>query len=332
MKIPLTAVCFLALAANLAAFELPAVNSAALRAAPAEAPAVPAARSLEDDMPHGAIPPGSPDWAELRAAFLRAEPVRDLRELLGVHAGALLPLYEREELRFPFGMAVYEDQKTGRIKAAFPMPPHGVFETFRLKLTPAGAEFENAWGGRARFVIRRSGDKFYVFSNLYSDETYGVFQSAGAGPWDPSQDFRAAKALEDDMIHGAIPGDAPVLTGFGPAEARPVPGVGELFGGLRADKASAQRDLAAWSAALRRAGVQLNGYGISTVNGYGHRFILQYHHSVSVELKKIGAYGGPEDAGAAAAAAVRTYGLRGDTVVAALVADDFSVWLYYIEQ
>jgi len=174
MKTLIASACFFSLAASLAAFDLPAVNTAALRAAPVAAmpAAVPAALPAQ-------VREGAPGWHELRAAFLGAKAPASLASLTGLYAGHLYPLYEREEYTVPFVMGIYHDGLTGAVKAAFPMPPYGVSEIVTLKLTPAGAEFADAWGGRARVVIRRSGTKLYFFTNLYSDETYGVCEEAG---------------------------------------------------------------------------------------------------------------------------------------------------------
>lgn len=202
MKVLITSACFFSLAANLAAFDLPSVDTAALRAAPAaELPAVKlsAARETGIDL--------ASDWSDLRAGFFRAEVPADLHLLLGLYKGHLHPLYEREDYTVPFVMAVYRDALTGAVKAAFPMPPYGVSETLTLKLTPAGAEFADAWGGRARVVIRRDGSKLRLFTNLYSDETYGVCEPAGALPM-PGGDVIRKRGLEEDMPHGSIPGDA----------------------------------------------------------------------------------------------------------------------------
>ena len=198
MKRILASACFFSLAANLAAFDLPSVNTAALRGASPELPAVKmAASGPEIDL--------ASDWADLRAGFFRAEKPAELYSLLGVYKGRLHPLYEREDYTVPFVMAVYRDALTGAVKAAFPMPPNNSPETVTLKLTAHGAEFADAWGGRARVVIRREGSKLYLFTNLYSDETYGVCEPAAELPF-PGGDVIRARGLEDDMPHGAIAG------------------------------------------------------------------------------------------------------------------------------
>lgn len=240
MKKTLASLCFFSLAASLAAFDLPAVNTAALRGSQATVPVAPAARALEDDMPHGAIPQDAPGWHELRAAFFRAEKPAELYSLMGVYKGHLHPLYEREDYTVPFVMAVYRDALTGAVKAVFPMPPNGSPETVALKLTGAGAEFADAWGGRARVVIRRDGNRLYLFTNLYSDETYGVCEPAGALPF-PGGDEIRGRGLEEDMIHGGIPSGAP-------AAVKPA----SLYAGLAADfarsGAAAAADLQGWRA------------------------------------------------------------------------------------
>jgi len=158
------------------AFDLPAVNMAALRGAPVmDLPAASIAAAPAQTEAY-------PDWSELRASFLRAEKPAELYSLLGLYKGHLHPLYEREDYTVPFVMAIYRDALTGAVKAAFPMPPNDSPETVTLKLTPYGAEFADAWGGRARVVIRREGNKLYLFTNLYSDETYGVCEPAGEMP------------------------------------------------------------------------------------------------------------------------------------------------------
>ncbi|MDD2805639.1 MAG: hypothetical protein PHV33_08800 [Elusimicrobiales bacterium] len=212
MKKTIVSVCLFSLTAGASAFELPAVGAAALRGAP-----VPAQLAAPAPVPQ---PAGeTPGWQELREGFFAAEKPADLYALLGVYKGHLHPLYEREDYTVPFVMAVYRDALTGAVKAAFPMPPNGQPETVMLKLTQSGAEFADAWGGRARVVIRRDGKKLRLFTNLYSDETYGVCEPAGALPM-PGGDEIRARGLEDDMPHGSIPDDseadpAAILSEFG---------------------------------------------------------------------------------------------------------------------
>ncbi|MCX5792948.1 MAG: hypothetical protein NTY45_12155 [Elusimicrobia bacterium] len=181
----LTVVYMLVFCASAGAFELQRLGAADFlkpaAAAPMQAPA-PLAAPEED-------------WAALRAGFFRAEVPADLHRLIGIYKGYLHPLYEREDYTVPFTMAVYADPVTGAVKAAFPMPPEGLFETVTLKLTPHGAEFADAWGGRARAVIRLSGGKLLLFSNLYSDETYGMAEPAGE-PKGQNEYKRLAGAFE----------------------------------------------------------------------------------------------------------------------------------------
>ena len=172
MKKMIASACFLSLAANLAAFDLPATSAAALRG-----PAVTGLPSVR----MAAVPAAEsvyPGWSDLRDGFFRAEAPADLYSLLGVYTGHLHPLYEREDYTVDFTMTIYRDDTTGEIKAVFPMPPNDEPETITLKLTKYGAEFSDAWGGRARLVIRRDGGGLRIFSNLYSDETYGVCAEA----------------------------------------------------------------------------------------------------------------------------------------------------------
>lgn len=214
MKTIIASACFFSLAAGLAAFDLPAVNTAALRGA--GLPELPAAKMAAARGPEIDL---NSDWSELRAGFFRAEKPAELYSLMGIYKGHLHPLYEREDYTVPFVMAIYRDALTGAVKAAFPMPPNDSPETVTLKLTASGAEFADAWGGRARVVIRRDGNKLRLFTNLYSDETYGVCEPAGAMPM-PGGDTIQRRGLEDDMPHGSIPNDgqanpAAILREFG---------------------------------------------------------------------------------------------------------------------
>lgn len=188
MRKLLASVCFISLTAGVSAFELPAYKAAALRAAQPLAAAVPAPARAGEEVP---------GWHELRSEFFRAAVPGSLGELAGVYRGRLHPLYEREDYTVPFVLVIYRDDATGAMKAAFPMPPYGAAEIVTLKLTQAGAEFADAWEGRARLVIRKDGRALRVFSNLYSDETYGVCAPAEELPL-------PGRGLEDDMPHGAI--------------------------------------------------------------------------------------------------------------------------------
>lgn len=153
-------------AAKAAAFDLPAMRAGGLPVT--EAAALPA--------PAGA---DACDWDLLRAGFFRAAPPADLYSIMGEYRGYLHPLYEREDYTVPFRMVVYRDPASGEVKAVFPM--YDTPETVTLKMTKYGAEFADAWGGRARLVIRVLDGRLYLFSNLYSDETYGAAEPVKTG-------------------------------------------------------------------------------------------------------------------------------------------------------
>jgi len=207
MKPYITAACFLSLAANLAAFELPALDAVNIMEAAGrqELPAARQADSRGADV-HAAFA----DWESLRASFFGAKSPSTLEELVGEYSGYMHPLYEREEYTLDFKMTIYRDAATGAVKAVFPL--YRDIETVTLALTPYGASFTDAWGGRVKLLIRRSGGKLYLRSDLYSNETYGV-GSPFSAPEVSKTAARPAGDLWDDMPHGAIPSD----TETGPA-------------------------------------------------------------------------------------------------------------------
>lgn len=207
MKTYITAACFLSLAANLAAFELPVLDAAKVREA-AGRQELPAAR-LSDS--RGAEDHATfADWENLRASFFSAKAPSTLEELVGEYSGYMHPLYEREEYTVDFKMTIYRDAATGAIKATFPL--YDDTETITLVMTPTGAAFADAWGGRVKLIIRKMNGKLYIMSDLYSNETYGTCSPAA-----PARSSKAAARptgdLWDDMPHGAIPSD----TETGPA-------------------------------------------------------------------------------------------------------------------
>jgi len=187
MKRLTASVCFFSLAANLAAFELPSLDAAKVRDADGgpEIPAVSLSASREAENPSTFS-----DWENLRASFFRAEAPADLEGLIGEYSGYFHPLYEREDYTVEFKLTVYRDAATGAFMASFAPSAYGINEPVTLRLTQYGAEFADAWGGRLKLLIRKSGGKLFMRSSLYSDETYGV--CAGAGNRAGAEDYTAA--------------------------------------------------------------------------------------------------------------------------------------------
>lgn len=142
------------------------------------------------------------------------------------------------------------------------------------------------------------------------------------------------RGLEDDMPHGSIPG-APVFPRIIPEDMRVATVRGQIHpSNFYASRSEAQREMEEWLTLLRYAGVQPTNYGISTVNGYGHRFIIGYHQSVPLVHELVQVHWQEAEARKIAKSAIAEYERAGVKVVTAVItrtsSGQFGVWIYYL--
>jgi hypothetical protein len=117
-------------------------------------------------------------WETIGVVFFKAEKPASLEEILGDYEGYVYAPGDREFLVQKLILKIRRNAD-GSITAVFPMPPNDREEEAELAITAHGAEFRNVWGGRVRFIMRKSHGGLAVMTTFYSDDTRAFFKPVG---------------------------------------------------------------------------------------------------------------------------------------------------------